>query len=98
MSSPPPAPPASSALYAAAALLGLPVLADKGYDGVGIGVYTPAKGGRLAPSTACRNQLLTRLPPKASAASRCSRPDGKRYTAFGCVLSESAPSSRPHLS
>ena len=48
-------------LHAAAALLGLPTLADKGYDGAGIGVHTPAKGGRLAPSTACRNQLLTRL-------------------------------------
>ncbi len=48
-------------LHAAAALLGLPTLADKGYDGAGIGVHTPAKGGRLAPSTACRNQLMTRL-------------------------------------
>ena len=48
-------------LHAAAALLGLPTLADKGYDGAGIGVHTPAKGAHLAPSTACRNQLLTRL-------------------------------------
>jgi DDE superfamily endonuclease len=48
-------------LHAAAALLGLPTLADKGYDGAGIGVHTPAKGGNLAPSSACRNQLLTRL-------------------------------------
>jgi DDE superfamily endonuclease len=48
-------------LQAAAALLGLPTLADKGYDGAGIGVHTPAKGAHLAPSTACRNQLLTRL-------------------------------------
>ena len=50
-----------AALHAAAALLGLPALADKGYDGAGIGIHTPAKGGNLAPSTACRNQLLTRL-------------------------------------
>ncbi len=48
-------------LHAAAALLGLSTLADKGYDGAGIGVHTPAKGAHLAPSTACRNQLLTRL-------------------------------------
>ncbi len=49
------------ALHAAAALLGLPTLADKGYDGAGIGILTPAKGGNLAPSTATRNRLLTRL-------------------------------------
>src|SRR3712207_3884819 len=49
------------ALHAAAALLGLPALADKGYDGAGIGIHTPAKGAHLAPSTACRNRLLTRL-------------------------------------
>ncbi len=48
-------------LHAAAALLGLPTLADKGYDGGGIGVHTPPKGAHLAPSTACRNQLLDRL-------------------------------------
>jgi hypothetical protein len=49
------------ALHAAAALLGLFALADKGYDGAGIGIHTPTKGGNLAPSTACRNRLLTRL-------------------------------------
>jgi hypothetical protein len=38
------------ALHAAAALLGLPVLADKGYDGAGIGIHTPTKGGKLAPA------------------------------------------------
>jgi hypothetical protein len=43
------------------ALLGLPALVDKGYHGAGIGVHTPAKGARLAPSTATRNRLLTRL-------------------------------------
>src|SRR3954467_13627522 len=32
------------ALHAAAALLGLPALADKGYDGAGAGVLTPTKG------------------------------------------------------
>ena len=48
------------ALYLHAAR-GPPVLADKGYTGTGTGVHVPAKGGRLAPSTACRNQLLTRL-------------------------------------
>jgi len=59
---PPPGPPEFfGALHAAAALLGLPALADKGYDGAGIGVHTPAKGAHLAPSTATRNWLLTRL-------------------------------------
>src|SRR3712207_2682183 len=48
-------------LHAAAALLGLPALADKGYHGAGIGIHTPAKGTHLAPSTATRNRLLTRL-------------------------------------
>ena len=50
-----------AALHAAAAVLGLPALADKGYDGAGIGIHTPVKGGNLAPSSACRNQLLSRL-------------------------------------
>ena len=49
------------ALYAAAALLGLPTLADKGYDGAGAGVHTPAKGAHLAPDTAARNQLIRSL-------------------------------------
>ena len=49
------------ALHAAAALLGLPALADKGYHGAGIGIHTPAQGAHLAPSTSTRNQLLTRL-------------------------------------
>ena len=49
------------ALHAAAALLGLPALADKGYHGAGIGIHTAAKGAHLAPSTATRNRLLTRL-------------------------------------
>src|SRR5215213_6209467 len=39
----------------------LPALADKGYTGAGIGIHTPAKGAHLAPSTATRNRLLTRL-------------------------------------
>ena len=35
-------------LAAAAALLGLPALADKGYHGAGAGILTPAKGqGRV---------------------------------------------------
>ncbi len=36
------------ALHAAAALLGLPTLADKGDDGAGSGIHTPAKGAHLA--------------------------------------------------
>jgi hypothetical protein len=46
------------ALYAAAALLGLPALADKGYDGTGAGVLTPTKGANLHPDNLTRNQLL----------------------------------------
>jgi hypothetical protein len=46
------------ALHAAAALLGLPALADKGYDGAGAGVLTPTKGGNLHPDNLTRNQLI----------------------------------------
>ncbi len=49
------------ALHAAALLLGLATLADKGYDGAGIGIHTPAKGIHLAADTSCRNRLLTGL-------------------------------------
>jgi hypothetical protein len=46
------------ALHAAAALLGLPALADKGYHGAGPGVLTPTKGHGLHPDNLTRNQLL----------------------------------------
>src|SRR5947209_20132793 len=46
------------ALHAAAALLGLPTLADQGYDGAGAGVLTPTKGGNLHPDNLTRNQLI----------------------------------------
>ena len=46
------------ALYAAASLLGLPTLADKGYTGAGAGVLTPTKGSNLHPDNATRNELL----------------------------------------
>src|SRR3954462_6420496 len=46
------------ALHAAAALLGLPALADKGYDGAGAGVLTPTKGGNLHPDSLTRTQLI----------------------------------------
>jgi len=46
------------ALHAAAALLGLPALADKGYDGAGAGVLTPTKGGNLHRDNLTRNQLI----------------------------------------
>ncbi len=45
-------------LHAAATLLELPALADKGYDGAGAGVLTPTKGANLHPDNAARNQLL----------------------------------------
>src|SRR3712207_5837509 len=47
-----------AALHAAAALLGLPTLADTGYDGAGAGVLTPTKGGNLHPDNLTRNRLL----------------------------------------
>src|SRR3954468_16112134 len=46
------------ALHAAAALLGLPTLADKGYDGAGAGVLTPTKGGHLHSDNLTRNQVI----------------------------------------
>jgi hypothetical protein len=46
------------ALHAAAAVLGLPSLADKGYDGAGAGVLTPTKGSHLHPDNLTRNQLI----------------------------------------
>ena len=52
------------ALYPHAAR-GLPVLADKGYTGTGIGVYTlvrrPPGGTVLHSDTRCYNHLLTNL-------------------------------------
>src|SRR5438270_6606942 len=46
------------ALHAAAALLGLPALADKGYHGAGAGVLTPTKGRGLHGDNLTRNLLL----------------------------------------
>jgi hypothetical protein len=46
------------AMYAAAALLGLPALADKGYNGAGAGVLTPTKGGDLHSDNTTRNELI----------------------------------------
>jgi hypothetical protein len=46
------------ALHAAAAPLGLPALADKGYTGAGAGVLTPTKGRGLHPDNITRNQLI----------------------------------------
>ncbi|OLT06214.1 hypothetical protein BJF77_15785 [Kocuria sp. CNJ-770] len=41
------------------AAAGLPALADKGYQGVGIGVHTPIKGGNLGRTNRNYNALLT---------------------------------------
>ena len=40
---------------------GMPVLADKGYQGVGIGVLTPAKNPAPTPDEETRNNLLSAL-------------------------------------
>ncbi|MFI6400490.1 transposase family protein [Rhodococcus coprophilus] len=54
----------TGALYVAAAKY-LVALADKGYQGAGIGSHTPTKapadGDVLAADSRCRNQLLTSL-------------------------------------
>jgi DDE superfamily endonuclease len=49
------------ALHAAAALLGLPTLAEKGYHGAGAGIATPTKGRHLHPDNAARNPLISCL-------------------------------------
>lgn len=59
------------ALYAAASLLGLPALADKGYDGAGAGIHTPTKGSGLHPDNLTRNRLLG-----------CLRAEGERAIAL----------------
>src|SRR3954453_9096715 len=46
------------AVHGAAGRLGLPSLADKGYDGAGAGIHTPVKGGGLHPDTTARNELI----------------------------------------
>ena len=46
------------AVYAAAALLGLSALADKGYAGAGAGVLTPTKGRGLHSDNLTRNRLI----------------------------------------
>lgn len=46
------------ALYPTAAA-GMPTLADKGYQGAGIGVHTPIKGGNLRVDNRAYNVLLT---------------------------------------
>lgn len=48
------------ALYRSA-WLGMPVLADKGYQGAGIGVLTPTKNPRPTPDEQTRNNLLSAL-------------------------------------
>lgn len=48
------------ALYPMAAA-GLPTLADKGYQGAGIGVHHPLKGSNLAADNRTYNALLTRM-------------------------------------
>jgi hypothetical protein len=84
------------AVHAAAALLGLPALADKGYAGAG--VLTPTRAptciGTTSPATGCWAVYA----PKANAGSRCSRPAGRRSTASDCALNESAPSPKRHSS
>jgi hypothetical protein len=84
------------ALQAAAALLGLPALADNGYHGAGAGVLTPTKGGNLHPDNLTRNLLLGCLRAQENAGSRCSRPAGRRWAASDCAISESAPSPKRH--
>jgi hypothetical protein len=48
------------ALYPAA-VAGMPILADKGYTGAGIGVHVPTKGRDLDAGTRCRNTVLSAM-------------------------------------
>src|SRR3954467_8900947 len=84
------------ALHAAAALLGLPALADKGYDGAGAGIHTPVKGGGLHPDTAAGNELIACLRAEGERGSALSKPAGRRCAVSICVLNESVSSSPPH--
>ncbi len=59
------------AVYAAAALLGLSALADKGYAGAGAGVLTPTKGRGLHPDNLTCNRLIG-----------CLRAEGERWIAL----------------
>ena len=86
------------ALHAAAALLGLPALADKGYDGAGAGVLTPTKGRGLHGDNLTATCSSAAYAPKVNAGSRCSRPAGRRSTASDCALSGSAPSPKQRSS
>jgi hypothetical protein len=65
-------------LYAAAALLGLPALADKGYDGAGAGVLTRPRATTCTRTTSPATSSSAVYAPKANAASPCSRPAGRR--------------------
>src|SRR3954453_12787550 len=84
------------ALHAAAALLGLLALADKGYDGAGAGIHTPVKGGGLHPDTAAGNELIACLRAEGERGSALSKPAGRRCAVSICVLNESVSSSPPH--
>jgi hypothetical protein len=80
------------AVHAAAALLGSPALADTGYHSAGIGVRTPAKGARLAPSTSTRDQLLTRLRAEGERGIALLKTRWKRYARSACARSGSVRS------
>jgi hypothetical protein len=58
------------ALYWAAGVLGIPTLADKGYDGVGAGVHTPVKGRDLAPPPERATSCCAAYAPQANEATR----------------------------
>lgn len=89
------------ALYWAAAHLDLPTLAERGYEGAGIGIHTPIKqpadGRALAPrETAPTTRCSVGCAPCASAASPCSSARWRVRLISRAAPKESAPSSKPH--
>jgi hypothetical protein len=94
------------ALYRAAAL-GMPTLADSGYEGAGIGIHVPVKspGGsqELAPDNQARNSLLHGLRFQGERGSPCSPSAGPSSSTpprapASSPRSSAPPSSSPNSS
>jgi len=71
-------------------------VADKGYDGAGIGVLTPVKGNQLASSTATGNELLGCLRTQGERGNALLKTQWKALQKSGSARNESAPSSPQH--
>ncbi len=79
---------------------GLPVRADKGYTGAGVGIHTPIKRqpeGPLHIDNRCYNQLITAYAHRPNAATPCSD-TGAPSTGSPSARSASALLPQPHWS